>query len=79
MLGEAAVSAGNTDTFLNERHRRISRQRGKKHLLPDPDIRYRDLCSAVCHNRTGPDCKTRTHTSAGPKALRYKVTLEPDA
>ena len=51
VLGEAAVNAGRTDTFLGERYRRIARRRGKKkaivavgrsilviiwHLLADP-------------------------------------------
>jgi transposase len=54
VLGEAAVVAGRTDTFLGERDRRIARQRGKKraivavgrsilviiwHLLSDPQAR----------------------------------------
>jgi len=30
VLGEAAVAAGKTDTFLGERYRRIARRRGKK-------------------------------------------------
>ncbi|MGY1641891.1 hypothetical protein ACI782_12265 [Geodermatophilus sp. SYSU D00703] len=33
MLGEAAVSATRTDTFLGERHRRIARRRGKKRAI----------------------------------------------
>ena len=51
MLGEAAVAASKTDTFLGERYRRIARRRGKRraivavgrsilvivwHLLSDP-------------------------------------------
>jgi transposase len=30
VVGEAAVSAARTDTFLGERYRRIARRRGKK-------------------------------------------------
>jgi hypothetical protein len=52
VLGEVAVVAGRTDTFLGERYRRIAKRRGKKraivavgrsilisiwHLLADPD------------------------------------------
>jgi transposase len=52
VLGEAAVAAGKTDTFLGQRYRRIARRRGAKraivavgrsiliiiwHLLSDPD------------------------------------------
>src|SRR5207302_7852298 len=58
VLGEAAVSAAKTGTFLGERYRRIARRRGKKkaivavarsilviiwHLLSDPGAHYADL------------------------------------
>jgi hypothetical protein len=58
VLGEAAVAAGKTDTFLGERYRRIARRRGAKkaivavgrsilvivwHLLSDPNARFHDL------------------------------------
>ena len=58
VLGEAAVVAGRSDTFLGERYRRIARRRGKKraivavgrsilviawHLLADDDTRFTDL------------------------------------
>jgi transposase len=58
VLGEAAVAAGRTNTFLGERYRRIARRRGTKkaivavgrsilvivwHLLADPTVRYHDL------------------------------------
>ena len=33
VLGEAAVVAGRTDTFLGERYRRIARRRGKKRAI----------------------------------------------
>jgi transposase len=33
VLGEAAVSAGRTNTFLGERYRRIARRRGKKKAI----------------------------------------------
>ena len=33
ILGEAAVAAGRTDTFLGERYRRIARRRGKKRAI----------------------------------------------
>ncbi len=57
-LGEAAVGASRTDSFLGERYRRIARRRGKKraivavgrsilviiwHLLSDQQTRYLDL------------------------------------
>jgi transposase len=58
VLGEAAVAAGKTDTFLGERYRRIARRRGKRraivavgrsilvivwHLLSDPEAHFCDL------------------------------------
>lgn len=57
-IGEAALGAGRTDTFLGARYRRIARRRGKKravvavgrsiltiawHLLSEPDARFEDL------------------------------------
>jgi transposase len=58
VLGEAAVAAGRTDSFLGERYRRIARRRGANqaivavgrsilvivwHLLADPNARFCDL------------------------------------
>jgi transposase len=91
VLGEAAVTAGKTDTFLGERYRRLARRRGKKraivaagrsilvivwHLLSDPDARYRDLGSDFYDTRIGPDRKKRNHVRQ-LEALGFKVTLEP--
>jgi transposase len=93
VLGEAAVCAGKTDTFLGERYRRIARRRGRKkavvavgrsilvivwHLLSDPETRFHDLGSDFYDNRTGPDRKKRNHIRQ-LEALGYKVTLEPAA
>ena len=93
VLGEAAVSAGRTDTFLGERYRRIARRRGKKkaivavgrsilviifHLLSDPEARFHDLGSDFYDNRIGPDRKKRNHVRQ-LEALGYKVTLQPAA
>jgi len=93
VLGEAAVSAGKTGTFLGERYRRIARRRGKKraivavgrsilviiwHLLSDPDARFHDLGSDFYDNRIGPDRKKRNHIRQ-LEALGYKVTLQPAA
>ncbi|HEX8932623.1 MAG TPA: IS110 family transposase, partial [Pseudonocardiaceae bacterium] len=73
-LGEAAVAAGKTDTFLGERYRRLARRRGKKraivavgrsilvivwHLLSDPQVRFVDLGSDFYDNRTSPERKKR--------------------
>jgi transposase len=93
VLGEAAVAAGKTDTFLGERYRRIAQRRGKKraivavgrsilvivwHLLSNPDARYRDLGSDFYNNRISPDRKNRNHVRQ-LEALGYKVILEPAA
>jgi transposase len=93
VLGEAAVSAGKTDTFLGERYRRIARRRGKKkaivavgrsilviiwHLLSDPEARFHDLGSNFYDTRVGPDRKKRNHIRQ-LEALGYTVTLQPAA
>ena len=92
-LGEAAVAAGKTDTFLGERYRRLARRRGKKraivavgrsilviiwHLLSDPAVRFHDLGSDFYDMRIGPEAKKRNHIRH-LEALGYKVTLEPVA
>ena len=93
VLGEAAVTAGKTDTFLGERYRRIARRRGKKkaivavgrsilvivwHLLSDPDARFHDLGAEFYDNRIGPERKKRNHVRQ-LEALGFKVTFEPAA
>jgi len=93
VLGEAAVSAGKTDTFLGERYRRIAKRRGKKraivavgrsilviiwHLLSDPEARFHDLGPDFYDTRIGPDRKKRNHIRQ-LETLGYKVTLEPAA
>jgi transposase len=93
VLGEAAVSAGRTDTFLGERYRRIARRRGKKkaivavgrsiliiiwHLLNDDRAQYQDLGADFYDTRIRPDHKRRAHVRQ-LEALGYKVTLEPAA
>jgi transposase len=92
-LGEAAVSASKTNTFLGERYRRIAKRRGKKraivavgrsilviiwHLLSDPQARFVDLGPDFYDNRIGPERKKRNHIRQ-LEALGYKVTLEPAA
>jgi transposase len=91
IIGEAAVAAGRTDTFLGERYRRIARRRGSKkaivavgrsilviiwHLLSDPQARYHDLGSDFHDKQINPERKKRTHVHQ-LEALGYKVTLEP--
>jgi transposase len=92
-LGEAAVTAGRTDTFVGERYRRLTRRRGKKraivavgrsilviiwHLLNDPDARFRDLGPDHFSRRTNPDTKKHNHVRQ-LEALGYTVTLTPAA
>ncbi|MPZ67421.1 MAG: IS110 family transposase [Pseudonocardiaceae bacterium] len=93
VLGEAAVGAGRTDTFLGECYRRLTRRRGKKkaivvvgrsilvivwHLLSDPDARYTDLGSDFHDRRIDPERKKRAHIQQ-LEALGYTVTLAPAA
>jgi len=93
ILGEAAVGASKTDTFLGERYRRIARRRGKKkavvavgrsilvivwYLLSDPQTRYHDLGSGYYDSRINPERKKRNHIRQ-LEALGYKVTLQPAA
>jgi transposase len=93
VLGEAAVTAGRTDTFLGERYRRIARRRGKKraivavgrsilvivwHLLADPQTRFQDLGADFYQSRIDPERKKRDHIRQ-LEALGFTVTLEPAA
>jgi transposase len=93
VLGEAAVSAGKTNTFLGDRYRRIARRGGAKkaivavgrsilvimwHLLSDPDARFRDLGADYFAQHTNTQRKIRNHISQ-LNALGYRVTLEPVA
>jgi transposase len=93
VLGEAAVAAGRTNTFLGERYRRIARRRGSKraivavgrsilvivwHLLADPTVRYCDLGPGFYDTRVNAERRKRNHVRQ-LEALGYKVTLEPAA
>ena len=76
VLGEAAVDAGRTDTFLGARYRRIARRRGKKkaivavgrsilviiwHLLADPETRFHDLGADHYDRHVNTAAKKRSH------------------
>jgi transposase len=93
VLGEAAVGAGKTDTFLGERYRRIARRRGAKkaivavgrsilvivwHLLSDPDARFHDLGPGFYDTHSNADRAKPNHVRQ-LQALGYKVTLQPAA
>jgi len=93
VLGNAAVAAGKTDTFLGERYRRIARRRGSKkdvvaigrsilviiwHLLSDPDARFHDLGSDFYDTRVSPERKKR-NSIRQLEALGFTVTIQPAA
>jgi transposase len=93
VVGEAAVSAGHTDTFLGERYRRIARRRGKKRaivaigrsilvivwaLLSDEQAQFVDLGPDYFAPRTNPERRVRHHVRE-LQALGYTVTLNPAA
>lgn len=93
VLGEAAVGASRTDTFLGERYRRLARRRGKKkavvavgrsiltivwHLLSDDQATFNDLGPEHYDNRAGTQRAIRNHIR-GLNALGYQVTLQPAA
>jgi transposase len=93
VLGEAAVAAGRTDTFLGERYRRIARRRGTKkaivavgrsilvivwHLLADPNLRCHDLGPGFYDIHVNAERAKRNHVRQ-LEALGYRVTLVPAA
>jgi transposase len=93
VLGEAAVGAARTNTFLGERYRRIARRRGKKkaivavgrsiltivwHLLSDPNATFTDLGPSFYDTRRGTQHAIRNHIRQ-LEALGYQVTLHPAA
>jgi transposase len=93
VLGEAAIGAARTDTFLGERYRRIARRRGKNRaivavgrsilvivwaLLSDDDAHFVDLGPDYYATRTNPERKVRQHIRE-LQALGYSVTLNPAA
>ena len=74
ILGQAAIGASRTATFLGERYSRIARRRGKAraqvavarsilviiwHLLKNPEARYTDLGYGYYQARTDTDRKLR--------------------
>ncbi|PYC62596.1 IS110 family transposase [Micromonospora arborensis] len=90
VLGQIAVSAARTDTFLGERYRRIARRRGAKraivavgrsiltiiwHLLSDPTAGFRDLGADFYLSRTDTERRKRNHIRQ-LEALGYRVTLD---
>ena len=93
VLGEAAIGAARTDTFLGERYRRIARRRGKNRaivaigrsilvivwtLLSDDQAQFVDLGADYYASRTNAERKVRQHVRE-LQELGYAVTLNPAA
>jgi transposase len=93
-LGEIAIAASRTQTFLGERYRRLARRRGKKralvaagnsvltiawHLLSDPTARYNDLGADYYQSRINRDRQARNLVRQLERLTGQKVTLQPAA
>ena len=89
-LGESAVNAGRTQTFLGTKYRRLVRHMPKKkaqgaisrtqlvitwNLLSDPDAGYEDLGTDYYEQRANIRREVRSHARAIERR-GYKVTLE---
>jgi transposase len=90
-LGEAAITAGRTQTFPGARYRRLVKRMPKKKalvatgnslltiyhaLLSDPAATYTDLGTDYYERRASIRRQTRNHLRSLER-LGYKVTLEP--
>jgi transposase len=91
VLGETAVSAGRTRTFLGAKYHRLARHMPKKKalvaiqrtqlviahaLLSDPEAVYADLGPDYYEQRADTRRRARVHARALER-LGYKVTIEP--
>jgi transposase len=89
-LGQAALGAASTDTFLGERFNRIARRRGKTkaqvavarsilviiwHLLSNPEARYTDLGYGYYQARTDKDKKIKNHIRQIEALLGHPITI----
>ena len=92
-LGEAAMGAARTRTFLGSRYHRLARRRGKQralvatgrsilviayHLLSDPEARFADL-GPDWHDRIAPLRRKRQLIAGLERLSGKKVTLEETA
>jgi transposase len=92
-LGEVAVNAGRSPTFLGARYRRIAKRRGSRravvavgrsilviiwHLLQHPDIPYHDLGPDHWDRHRNLDAVKQQHIRQ-LQALGYTVTIQPAA
>jgi transposase len=88
-LGQAAIAAARTQTFLGERYHRIARRRGKAkaqvavarsilviiwHLLADPTARFTDLGPGYYQARLDTSRRLRNHIQQ-IQALGFEVTI----
>ena len=93
VLGEAAVSAARTDTFLGERYRRLVKRRGKLkallavarsilvivwHLFADPTARFHDLGADFYTQSVNTQRRTRNLVHQ-LEVLGHRVTVSPAA
>jgi transposase len=93
-LGQAAIGAARTNTFLSERYWRIARRRGKAkaqvavarsilviiwHLLADPAARYTDLGPGYYQARTDKDKRIKNHIRQIEALLGHPITITPEA
>ena len=93
-LGQAALGAARTATFLGERYHRIARRRGTAkaqvavarsilviiwHLLSDPAARYADLGPGYYQARTDKDKKIKNHIRQIEALLGHPITITPKA
>jgi transposase len=89
-LGQAAIGAARTNTFLSERYWRIARRRGKAkaqvavarsilviiwHLLADPAARFTDLGPGYYQARTDKDKKIKNHIRQIEALLGHPITI----
>jgi len=92
-LGEAAIGAARTSTFLAARYKRVVKRRGKKralvavgnsilticwHLLSDPDARFTDL-GPDWHDRLAPQRRKRQLIAELERLSGKKVLLQETA
>ena len=88
-LGEAAIGAARTATFLGARYKRVAKRRGKQraivaignslltiawHLLSDPDTHFNDL-GADHHDRLAPERRKRQLIRELERLSGQNVTL----
>ena len=93
-LGQAALGAARTSTFLGERYHLIARRRGKAkaqvavarsilvviwHLPADPAARFTDLGPGYYQARLDKDKKVRNHIRQIEALLGHPITIAPKA